>query len=217
MKPYKLFAIEGIDGAGKSTTLEAMKRTICYNWPIDQKWFFTREPYNGEYIKLIKDTRDSLTKAFLFAADRAMHLSSINVYNPDIVITDRYIMSNIVYQTADFIAEKYDGANGEDYLTGLINFENIIRSIQSPFPVPDITFILMIDPNLAHTRCKSKGEYESKDRLALLSDLYLGMTEVPNMGISKKIIPIIVDVLTPEKLSSIIYDEIEKEINQNMS
>lgn len=102
----KFIAIEGPDGTGKSTLIEALKK-IFLEKSIPAK--FTREPGGtriGEKIRdLLLDISNSemtcYTEAYLYAAARLQHVEEFiipNLNNGYNVITDRFAMASVCYQ-----------------------------------------------------------------------------------------------------------------------
>lgn len=147
LKRGVLIAIEGIDGAGKSTQAEILKEklkkrgldVILLKEPTSSKW--------GRKIKEIsKKTKslDPLEELELFVKDREFNVREKilpALKEKKIVIIDRYYISTIAYQ----------GARGID--------KDIIRERNEKFaPKPDIIFILDIDPEESMQRIKRERE-----------------------------------------------------------
>lgn len=106
----KLIAIEGIDGAGTTTQ--------CQRLAAHFDLHLTREPSDRPIGTLLRsilrfssDVVDERAVALLFAADRLDHVSAeiVPALAHRSVITDRYVMSSIVYQSLTveraFVAE----------------------------------------------------------------------------------------------------------------
>lgn len=90
-------AIEGIDTAGKSTQINALKN-------IYSNAVFTKEPGGTDIGKelrrlvLFKDIQNPLTELFIFLADRAEHIKQVIKPNlKNLIITDRSVISGIAY------------------------------------------------------------------------------------------------------------------------
>lgn len=102
-------AIEGIDTAGKSTQIQALKK--CYPDAI-----FTKEPGGTDVgkklreIALFGDIKSPLTELFIFLADRAEHIEEVIKphLNKNLIISDRSVISGLAYgEVADkFTIEK---------------------------------------------------------------------------------------------------------------
>jgi dTMP kinase len=98
-----LIAIEGIDGAGKTTQVQMLREALER---IGEHPVASKEPTNGRWGKLIKESattgrlsiEDELN-AFLH--DRTEHVDSLvspELNKGGIVILDRYFYSSIAYQ-----------------------------------------------------------------------------------------------------------------------
>ncbi len=119
MKNY-FYVFEGIDGCGKSTLIDVLKKKL-----FDRQFLFTKEPFGTSFNKNIKqllyeaiDRNDHMCQYLLFAAERAYHIK--NIINPYLkkgfnVISDRFIYSSIVYQgmniNENFIKLVYKNSN----------------------------------------------------------------------------------------------------------
>lgn len=160
-----LITIEGIDGSGKTTLIENLKKTkqlglITRNWrdtEWGQKiWNLLNEARaegksslssNWSYIFLILVAFDQLVKEVI----------QPNLQKNKVVIIDRYIDSAFVYQG----------------LEGSIGIEPIQEIVEKTInlPLPDITFVLDIEPLQAQGRLKKRkietGEYTDWDNLKL--------------------------------------------------
>jgi dTMP kinase len=145
------FAVfEGGDGSGTTTQLSMLVRRL----KDSQKplFFPTFEPTDGQIGKVIRAalkkeiTLTPQTLAHLFAADRNEHL-----YGPDgilahvnsskLVVSDRYVLSSLVYQ----------GIECGDELPRLLN---------SRFGAPELTIFLDIEPETALARMKRRSSLE---------------------------------------------------------
>lgn len=96
---------EGIDGAGKTTQLELLAKSLTEKgYPI----CVTRQPGGtalGTQLRTLllseSYTPTGLTELFLFAADRSQHLAEViepALNRGEIVLCDRYIDSTIAFQ-----------------------------------------------------------------------------------------------------------------------
>lgn len=138
-------SFEGVDGAGKTTQVER----LADHWRArGREVVVTREPggtsLGVEIRRLLLHGDEPIAaraEALLFAADRAQHVAETirpALERGAIVITDRYLDSSLAYQaggrelTADEIRELSMWATG-----GLL---------------PRRTYLLDIDPELAHAR-----------------------------------------------------------------
>ncbi|PKM84212.1 MAG: dTMP kinase [Firmicutes bacterium HGW-Firmicutes-11] len=130
---------EGPDGSGKSTQIRQLESYLTEKG-VDV--FLTREPGGteiGEKIRhLILDPAnhemDHLTEALLYAASRAQHVAQ--AIRPALeqgrtVICDRFMDSSIVYQ---------------GFGRRLGTQVRIVNEIAVAGLVPDLTFLLLVDP-----------------------------------------------------------------------
>lgn len=161
-KVLKNFIVfEGIDGAGTSTQIKILSERAD-----SDDFFLTAEPTSGETGKFLRrmlkgDIKlDARTTAFLFAADRNEHLYGKDenlglgivekAKNGKIVVSDRYLFSNLAYQSVTC---------GEE----------LPKMLNSTFPLPEILFFFQIDPNVALKRVESRnGTREIYERLDYL-------------------------------------------------
>ena len=104
--PGVFIALEGGDGAGKSTQGALLKQWLeSLGWHV----LVTREPGGTDAGRAIREIVlhgshiSPRAEALLYAADRAHHVESVVVpalRRGDVVITDRYIDSSVAYQGA---------------------------------------------------------------------------------------------------------------------
>ena len=148
--------IEGSDGSGKSTQIELLKN---YLEGKGMNVVTTREPGGTKISEKIREIildkynseMDSMTEALLYAASRAQHVAEKIVpalKAGSIVICDRFIDSSIAYQ---------------GYGRGLGDCVRIINEFAVNGCIPDITFLMKMDPKIGKSRIK----VEDQDRLEL--------------------------------------------------
>lgn len=150
--PGVLVALEGGDGAGKSTQIAALVEHLAQRHP-DQEVVVTREPGGtplGASIRQLLLHGDHVApraEALLFAADRAHHVASLVRPALDrgaVVITDRYVDSSVAYQGAGRDLDAADVASISHWATGGL--------------VPDLTLLLDVDPQ--EGRRRRGGEHD---------------------------------------------------------
>jgi dTMP kinase len=141
---------EGGDGSGTSTQLSMLSdRLKNSNKPV---FFPTFEPTEGQIGKIIRSALKKEiflkpeTLAMLFSADRNEHLHGsdgilAHVNNGKLVVSDRYVLSSLVYQ----------GLECGDELPVFLNFR---------FDAPELTFFFDIDPEIALNRMKNRESLE---------------------------------------------------------
>lgn len=141
-----LIAIEGIDGAGKTTQAHLVQerlqeRKLCV--------IRTKEPTTGKWGQVLRDSaltgRLSLEEEIeTFLKDRREHVETVinpNLQAGHIVIADRYYFSNMAYQ----------GARG-------IDPNELMRQNELFAPEPDLLVILDIEPKLGLERIRTRGD-----------------------------------------------------------
>ena len=154
MKKGIFISIEGPDGSGKSTQIENIKQFFKDK---KQDIVFTREPGGtaiGERIRaIILDNNcsemDYMTEAMLYAAARAQHVSQVikpALAEGKTVICDRFVDSSIAYQG-------YGRRLGEAVA--------VINSYAVAGCMPDVTFLMKIDPSVGQNRIRA----DQQDRL----------------------------------------------------
>ncbi|NLI62075.1 MAG: dTMP kinase [Methanosarcinaceae archaeon] len=171
-KSGKLITFEGIDGAGKTTTLELLKES----GKLPASAVFTREPtkntFTGDFVyESFEKDIDPLSELFLFLADHSSHLE--NVIKPElklgkIVISDRYSDSRISYQ----------GVTLENIIPNSTEF---IEQLHKPWTVvPDLTFYFDLPPEVSIKRCKNRDEitkFEKKEFLEKVRKNFLKLKD----------------------------------------
>lgn len=151
-------AIEGGDGAGKSTVVAALATAIQERSKAET--IITREPggtAQGTALRellLHQNDWSPRAEALLFAADRAQHVHQIirpALDRDAIVITDRYVDSSIAYQGA--------GRDlGHDEILALSSWGTMNLS-------PDLTILLDVDPAVAAKRREADPRRSAPDRM----------------------------------------------------
>ena len=154
-------SFEGIDGSGKSTQIELVKKYLKKN---KKKVLFTREPggtFEAEIIrKLILSKNKKIkfnnkTEILLLLAARYEHYKKLiepAITNGKIIICDRFIDSTLAYQCA-----------GSNELKEF--YFQISKSLINKFE-PDLTILLDISPIKALERInerKNKNKYDKKN------------------------------------------------------
>ena len=142
-----LTVFEGIDGTGKSTQVRLLADALS-SAGLDV--IQSKEPTDGPWGRKIRASADSGRMApaeelDAFVKDRREHIE--NLITPGleagkVVILDRYYYSSIAYQGAR-----------------LGNVEEIAQQMSSFAPLPDVVFLIDIDPVVSLTRiAESRGE-----------------------------------------------------------
>ena len=152
--------IEGIDGCGKSTAAEALANAM------DDEVILTREPTDSWIGSAVRTgTRGEASPyldALLFMADRAQHTLAIEDWlkKGRTVICDRYYHSTVAYQTA-YLRRSSLGDN----------FDWLLDANRRISIHPDLTFLLLVDPEQAMERAGSRGTLSRFERLDFLKEV----------------------------------------------
>ncbi len=147
-------AFEGIDGCGKSTQARVLAEKLK---EFGKDVVLTREPGATKVGKVIREMLftteiDPVTEVFLFASDRSSHINEVISPSLDAgktVITDRYLLSSVVYQG---IGKDV----GKDFVL------NVNNPITKNF-VPDLTIILDMPVDIALKRVQNANRFEKYD------------------------------------------------------
>lgn len=161
----KLFVIEGLDGAGKSTQIKLLTKFFLERNHKCEYLHFprTEAPYFGELIaRFLRgefgtiDKVDPYLVAMLYAGDRKDASDQIKGWLKEgkIVLLDRYTYSNIAYQCAKIDDEKKQ----DDLITWILNLEFQHFGI----PRPDLNIFL--DVPFAFTEKSLSKSRAGKDR-----------------------------------------------------
>jgi len=160
-----LIAIEGVDGAGKTTIskylLEALRK-------CGFRAVYTYEPYYDAIRKIFETKNMDLTpesEALLLVADRYSHISKVvkrELESGSIVILDRYKYSTIAYQGALGLSHEW------------------LREVQKYLPDPDVAIYLDINPveglkRKVESKSRSLTYFENVERIERAREIYLDM------------------------------------------
>ncbi|MFW9988516.1 MAG: dTMP kinase [Candidatus Odinarchaeota archaeon] len=190
-------ALEGGDAAGTTTHSRLLKGFLETK---GFKVFLTHEPSDSKIGVLIRDFLKNkkippTTDALLFAADRDLHYRNEIKKKLDegyIIISDRYIESSIVYQSAQSADITVDW----------------IKKINKFVGLPDITIILDIDPEIALERKETEEleKFEVSSFLDKVRNLYLLRAKEENYHVvnSDDIIEIV-----QENIQKIVLDKLK--------
>ncbi len=168
----KLFVIEGVDGAGKSTQIKLLSEFFTKKGYHCEYMHFprTETPYFGELIaRFLRgefgslDIVDPYLVAMLYAGDRkdASELISQWLDSGKIVLLDRYTYSNIAYQCAK-LKERADQVKLMKWILDL-EFSHFA------IPRPDLNIFLDVPAafaefNLTKTRTGNDRDYLKGNR-----------------------------------------------------
>ncbi len=172
----KLLVFEGIDGSGTTTQIARFSERIRSQ---GRTVHVTREPSVAPIGALIREAlggkielggaTHAQTMALLFAADRLDHVAreiEPRLAEGTIVLSDRYDLSSLAYQTATAAAATADGFDLTAWVRSLNRFA--LR--------PDATVVVDVDPDVAAQRRTARGAaseiYEHETLQRKLAALY---------------------------------------------
>lgn len=172
MNNYEFITLEGIEGVGKSTAIQVVKRFLEDN---GRNVIITREPGGtaiGEKIRDIllstqNDVMSPVSELFLLLAARAQHLAEVvspALASGNCVVCDRFFDATYAYQGA---------GRGLDM--------SIIKSatdLISPFFVPTLTLLLDAPVEVGFKRIESRRktdrfEEQNRDFFERIRESYL--------------------------------------------
>jgi dTMP kinase len=172
MNNYEFITLEGIEGVGKSTAIQIVKRFLEDN---GRNVVITREPGGtaiGEKVRDIllstqNDAMSPVSELFLLLAARAQHLAEVvspALASGNCVVCDRFFDATYAYQGA---------GRGLDM--------SIIKSatdLISPFFVPTLTLLLDAPVEVGFKRIESRGktdrfEEQNRDFFERIRESYL--------------------------------------------
>ena len=162
-----LVALEGIDGAGKSSLVPVLAEE-CRTREL--AWTASREPTSGPWGRRLRESaatgRLPLEEELeLFRKDRLEHVTEVirpHLAAGEVVILDRYYFSTAAYQ----------GARGADP-------QAVIRDNETFAPVPNLILLLDLDPARGLGRVRARGdepdEFEREQELAEARRIFLSL------------------------------------------
>ena len=148
----KFITLEGIEGSGKSTSLEDIANVLDKK-SID--YILTKEPGSGslgnDLRSLLLNNNNKISgevELLLMMADRKNHLDSLvipNLNNGNWVISDRYLDSTYAYQ---------GGGRKMDFVL----IDELSNSLN--FPTPDLTILFDLPVEIALERAKQRANLD---------------------------------------------------------
>ena len=166
--------LEGGDGSGKSTQIRNIERFFAEKGLVVMQ---TREP-GGTIIseklrEILLDTEntemEAVTEMFIYAAARAQHVREKVIpalERGEIVICDRFVDSSLAYQ--GFGRELGDAVE-------------VINSYAIGPYMPDVTFLMKLDPNEGKHRIQENRDTQDRlehEKLAFHRKVYKGYLEL---------------------------------------
>ncbi|MFT4194692.1 dTMP kinase [Ottowia sp.] len=151
MPPALFISFEGIDGAGKSTHIDALAAAFR---SVGRTVTLTREPGGTPLAERIRalalhQPMDALTEALLMFAARRDHIAQViapALARGEVLICDRFTDATFAYQ---------GGGRGFDW-DALLQLERLVQAPQAPqgqnLLQPDLTLWFDLPPAVAATR-----------------------------------------------------------------
>jgi len=167
--------LEGIEGSGKSTSLETITKTLSDH---NINFILTKEPGGGplgQYLRALlldKSSRISPdTELLLMMADRKDHIDNYVIPNLEKgiwIISDRYLDSTYAYQGGG----RQIDTSKIDKLVSLLDL-----------PIPDLTILFDLAPSIALKRAQKRSaldrfESEPIDFHERIRSTYLSLSEL---------------------------------------
>lgn len=155
-----LIALEGIDGAGKTTVLPRIAERLRDIYPNSQ--VIEAGEFGSPLGTILRQNLPNLTmveKVLWFAADRASVWASLSAAGHDdsIILWDRYVASAITYRMAE-------ARRSQEDVLGIVDYVTMVNKI---FPRPDLYLYLDVAASVARGR-----KQPSRQDLSLIRECY---------------------------------------------
>lgn len=162
--PPMFLVFEGLDGSGGTTQLRLLFLALQRLNPA-REVVCTTEPTQGPLGKMIREvlTQRVLSEGvlpYLFTADRKDHLDRVvlpALTRGSVVLSDRYLLSSLAYQSSVLPMERVDILNND-------------------FPPPDLVIVLEVPVEECLLRIEKRGNtrdiFETRERLFAIHAAY---------------------------------------------
>ncbi|MEG1611885.1 MAG: dTMP kinase [Alistipes sp.] len=168
--------LEGLDGAGKSTQIQLLRRFFEARGAQTEYLHFPRfdSPVYGELIARFlrgefgaAEAVNSYLVALIFAGDRADAAAQIRTWLDagKVVILDRYVYSNIAYQCAKMVGSDAERVALREWINNLEYSYNHI-------PHPDLSLFLDVPFSFTERKLTEQREGDDRDYLKGGKDIY---------------------------------------------
>lgn len=167
MKHFVTF--EGIDGSGKSTILKLVYEQLKSQGYDVVSTYEPTDTWIGKRVqKYIETNTDPFVTVFTFIADRIEHGKQIQQWIDDgkIVLCDRYAESTYAYQ----------GVQLQNMVKNSVRWLKELS--KDRIPIPDRTFVFVIDPKKALDRIQNRDNLIPFERLAFLKKVHENYLEL---------------------------------------
>lgn len=198
----RLFVIEGVDGAGKSTQIKMLQEFFSKMGYRNEYLHFPRTdaPYFGELIaRFLRgefgslDQVDPYLVAMLYAGDRkdASELIKGWLHEGKVVLLDRYTYSNIAYQCAKL--------NNEEDQDKLMKWILGLEFVHFGIPRPDLNIFLDVPFSFTEKKLTSARTGDDRSYLKGIRDIH-----EENLSFQKKVRDLYVRVASMDGRLSLI-------------
>ncbi|MEL7610027.1 MAG: dTMP kinase [Bacillota bacterium] len=161
-----VIAFEGIDGSGKTVQMQRLENALkARGKSVLTRSFPAYKSFFGERIGSLlsgaagvrADQVDAKSMALWFAMDRWADFQDRDTSNADVLLINRYVLSNAVYQS---IRER-DLSEPD-----ILDWVNELEYKRLALPEPDVHLVLDVQPNDAGRNVDKKGfrEYVGEAR-----------------------------------------------------
>lgn len=159
-------SIEGLDGSGKSTIVEAIER----RYPNAVTTSEPSELWTGKQVRrcLTDESTDPLMDFYFFMGDRVNHIE--NAVRPaseegKLVVSDRYADSTRAYQPV--------ALTNSDHFYDQSDAKLFIEQVMGPWNYePDLTLYVDISVDTAIERSSGEEKYERRETLEQVKENY---------------------------------------------
>lgn len=182
-----LIAIEGIDGAGKTTLARGLAQELN---KLGIEPLLTKEPTSGPHGTALRQSATTgrlspSDELDLFVADRREHVEQLlrpALAAGRVVILDRYYFSNAAYQ----------GAAGLDSA-------EILAQNETFAPKPDLLLLLDLSPQLGLSRIAARGDranaFENEASLTRCRSIFRGIENAVRIDAARSAEAVLSDAL----------------------
>jgi dTMP kinase len=151
-----MIALEGVDGAGKTTQAERLAAALrAEKADVRVRSFPAYDSFVGREVRRLLTSGaelDARSAALWFAVDRAQDLRR-DPPRAEVEIFNRFTLSNAVYQSARGGAELFDWVLA-------------LEQDELGLPRPDLTVVLDVTPELVRERVAARAEPDGYERAA---------------------------------------------------
>ena len=163
-----LITLAGVDGAGKSTILNALQSTYDAT--------YIKEPASQHYIDLISSTNDVFKQIDYFSADRFNLYKDIEFPLSKTIISDRSFICSLVYQSLEIEAK---------HLWLPFSAIKQVYDQQLAIVPPNLVIYIHAEPSVIHRRLSARGEdhYLTLEQINAIQTRYQLIFQLFNLNV----------------------------------